>query len=73
MPGQGMGCPHPLQPREGQCQATEPCLPEDTAAVQAQLDFSSFNQKQAFNWVKKKKIKTAEKNIQAISWPKKKK
>lgn len=48
-----MGCPYPLQPREGQRQATEPCLPGVTAAVQAQLDFSSFNQKQAFKLVKK--------------------
>lgn len=53
-PGWGMGCPHPLQPREGQCQATELCPPGDTAVVQAQLDFSSFNQKQAFKLGKEK-------------------
>lgn len=53
-PGWGMGCPHPLQPREGQCQATELCLSGYTTAVQAQLDFSSFNQKQAFKLGKEK-------------------
>lgn len=47
-----MGCCHLLQPQC--CQATEPCLPGDIAAVQAQLDLPSFNQKQAFKLGKEK-------------------